>query len=334
MTKSLSHMAKLAVEKRRNGKSGLLKRAFPGPCVLLVAGLFSATSFAQSSSPEIADGAVGVASNGALYPIVSRPNVTQSSEASAVGSGEAATRPAASELEMDLLRALTPLGSPLGPSVIIGTDDRTRVNPTTTYPERAQVLIVLPTGRCSGALIGKDLVITAGHCVHSGGTGGSWMTSATVIPGRNGNASPYGSCVAKKLYSVVGWTRDKNPNYDFGAIKLNCEVGNQTGWLGFFWQSASLVGMQARISSYPGDKPLEQWTHTDAVRSETALQTTYFTDTVGGNSGSGVFAMTGVPAGCGGPCVHTVHAYGSGSGNSGTRITQPLFENLLRWRAE
>jgi len=160
------------------------------------------------------------------------------------------------------------------------------------------------------------------------------MSSATIYPGRNGTASPYGACRARNFYSVLGWTRDKNPAYDFGAIKLDCEVGTRTGWLGFFWRSASLIGMQARISSYPGDKPLEQWTHTDSIRSETSLQTFYNTDTMPGNSGSGVFATNGVPAGCNGPCIHTVHAYGLTNRNGGTRITQPLFNNLVRWKAE
>jgi glutamyl endopeptidase len=300
-------------------------------CLTVLAG--EAAAQPTGLPAQIADGSVGISSDAAIYPVVSAPTKPEAAEAGSAGTGELSPLPE-STLEFETLRSLKPLSSEIGPSVIIGTDDRTRINPTTTYPERAQVLIILPGGRCSGALIGKDLVITAGHCVHTGGTGGSWMASATVVPARNGSASPYGSCAARKLYSVLGWTRDKNAAYDFGAIKLNCDVGNRTGWLGFFWQTASLIGKQARISSYPGDKPLEQWSHMDHVRSETPLQTTYFTDTVGGNSGSGVFALTNVPAGCGGPCIHTVHAYGSSSGNSGTRITQPLFDNLVRWKAE
>ena len=224
---------------------------------------------------------------------------------------------------------MAPWSGAIGPQKIIGADDRQPVSDTSGFPERAQVLVVLPAGRCSGALIGPDLVLTAGHCVHSGGPGGQWMNRAVVYPGRNGPVAPFGSCQATRLYSVKGWTENRNPAYDFGAIKLNCDIGSQIGWLGYFWRSGTLVGTGARISSYPGDKPLEQWTHTDLVRSNSALQAHYRTDTVGGNSGSAVFASD-VPTGCG-YCAHTVHAYGGTSFNAGTRITEQLFNNLRAW---
>jgi glutamyl endopeptidase len=300
----------------------------------------TAPSGPAPSAVSAADAATGVNNDGVEYavrPLQGSPEF--GAEPGAAGSREMSptTDSAGDFARLSQVKPVARTFGPdaaFGPEQIIGADDRRKVTNTTRFPEGAQVLVILGSGgRCSGALIGKDLVITAGHCVHSGGSGGQWQPSATVYPGKNGAASPYGSCSAKRFYSVLGWTRDKNPEYDFGAIKLNCDVGNRTGWLGFFWQSASLVNMPARISSYPGDKPLEQWTHTDKVRSESARQTRYFTDTMPGNSGSGVFAETGAPGNCG-ACVHTVHAYGSPSTNSGTRITQPLFDNLIRWKAE
>jgi glutamyl endopeptidase len=283
---------------------------------------------ANAATPD--DSAMGVSSAGERYELLGLASGTEGAASAEVGTGEESLL---KMMEFEALSSLEPLGV-FEIETIIDEDNRVRITDTTTYPERANVLIMLPQGRCSGAMIGPDLVITAGHCVHDGN---AWMTSATIYPGKNGPSnSPFGSCQARKFYSVLGWTRDRKAEYDFGAIKLNCDIGNRVGWLGFWWQSASLLGKEAIISSYPGDTPLEQWVHLDQIRRETALQAFYSTDTMPGNSGSGVYAQQGAPAGCGGPCVHTVHAYGAGptKTNSGTRITQPLFDNLVRWRAE
>jgi glutamyl endopeptidase len=280
-----------------------------------------------------ADPNVGVSSKGETFPTKTSTDSQEGASRGAEGSGAADQVAPESREALDALLALKPLET-VSPNVILGADDRRLVRPATTFPERAQVLIALPGGRCSGTLVGKDLVLTAGHCVH-GGKGGAWMTGATVYPGRDGRDAPYGACSAVRFYSVMGWTQDGNANYDIGAIKLNCDIGQRTGWTGVFWQSASLMGKSARISGYPGDKPLEQWTHTDQVRGETALMTSYATDTMPGNSGSGVLAIGDAPAGCGGPCVHTVHTRGDGGPNPqrnhGTRITQPLFNNIVQW---
>jgi glutamyl endopeptidase len=320
-----------------------------GACLLALAACSKTDQEASPKAPApkpgpspTANALEGVSSDGKTYALAPAVANTEAGAAAASTGTNAALAATGAEMasvaeataQFETLKELPAVRAPVGVEQIIGTDDRRKVAPTTTYPERAQVLIALPGGRCSGALVGPDLVVTAGHCVHSGGAAGAWMSSATVYPGRNGIQTPYGSCRAKRFYSVLGWTRDKNPQYDFGAIKLDCDIGARTGWLGYFWQSQSLIGKSARISSYPGDKPLDQWTHKDKVTAETAQQTQYLTDTMPGNSGSAVFAEGDAPAGCNGPCVHTVHAYGSTSSNSGTRITQPLFANLNRWKAE
>ncbi len=292
----------------------------------------SLTAFGEEIDiKEIAE-YTGISSDGVMY-VLDLDEFQETFSPGHEGSGvsEQIDRLQGSDEEYMRLIALPPI-SPgnFEPEVIIGTDDRKKVANTASFPYSAQVLVELPSGKCSGAMISKDTVITAGHCVHSGGSGGTWYRWARVYPGKNGSSSPFGSCMARKLYSVVGWTRDRNPNYDFGAIKLNCDIGTRTGWMGFWWQSATLVGTGATISSYPFDKALEQWGHADQVRANSSLRTYYQTDTVGGNSGSGVFTSR---ANCG-QCIHTVHAYGSSANNSGTRITQPLFNNLMRWRSE
>ena len=60
---------------------------------------------------------------------------------------------------------------------VIGRDNRIRVTNTTLYPYRAIVHLVIQfNGQevygCTGALISKDTVFTAGHCVYNKKLGG------------------------------------------------------------------------------------------------------------------------------------------------------------------
>lgn len=237
------------------------------------------------------------------------------------------------------LWSLKPATGKEGIETILGADSRVRINPTTSFPARAVALITFDGGRCTGWLYGKDIVATAGHCVHSGGPGGSWKTNVRVYPGRNGSSSPYGSCTARRLHSVTGWTNSSNEQFDYGAIKLNCTVGNTTGWFGYWWQAATLNNLQTRISGYPGDKPLTQWRSVDKVRVTQTNQIFYFNDTTPGMSGSPIYYNR--PAGsafCAGQCSMGIHAYGlhgaapHSNHNHGTRITQAKFNNLKSWK--
>jgi glutamyl endopeptidase len=230
--------------------------------------------------------------------------------------------------------------APLGDSTesIIGADQRTQVTNTTAYPARAVGLITLNGNHhCTGWLISKDTVLTAGHCVNTGGNGstnGTWYSGLRFFPGRSGNSWPYGSCVPRSggLTSFVGWVRDGDEQHDAGIIKLNCSIGNTTGWFGLWWQSASLDGNFTRINGYPGDKPRTQWMSTDSVRATTTYQVFYQNDTLGGMSGSPVWRYRGTSEPyCTGACGMAIHAYGlhgsppHSTNNHGTRNTQAKY---------
>lgn len=287
-----------------------------------------ASDGSQPASVELAEGPDGESG----FEGTARPGIADESEAEISAALET------EEVFQELL-VLQPATAKVGIESIIGPDTRQRVNPTTTYPARAAVLITFTGGRCSGWLYGKDIVGTAGHCVHSGGPGGSWKQNVRVFPGRNGNSSPYGSCTAKRLYSVKGWTNSSKERYDYGAVKLNCNVGNTVGWFGYWWQSASLQNKSTTINGYPGDKPLEQWKSSDRVRVSQNRQVFYQNDTLGGMSGSGVYQVRSSGSSfCSGRCVMGIHAYGlhgsspHSTNNHGTRITKVRFKNLKSWK--
>ncbi|HKJ35819.1 MAG TPA: trypsin-like peptidase domain-containing protein [Solirubrobacterales bacterium] len=76
---------------------------------------------------------------------------------------------------------------------------------------------------CSGTAITsnrKNLVLTAGHCVHGGGYPAPWFKKWIFIPGyENGNA-PYGVWEAKRLYSTGLWTEFAVPNADYALVVM------------------------------------------------------------------------------------------------------------------
>jgi glutamyl endopeptidase len=232
----------------------------------------------------------------------------------------------------------------VGTESIIGTDSRVRVNPTTSYPARATVLITFNTpqggSRCTGWFINRNTVATAGHCVHRGtglAEGFYAISSYRIYPGYNGSVAPYGVCTARRLSTVTGWADNDriDDEYDYATIKLStaCDTkGNQTGWFGY--TTAVALNQGTVISGYPGDKPLTQWRSSDRVRVLQTRRVFYQNDTVGGMSGS---AVVGPARPNCNPCAVAVHAYGVygsppfSTNNHGTRITSAVFNNFQAW---
>jgi glutamyl endopeptidase len=202
----------------------------------------------------------------------------------------------ASMSSRDTTRALSQLGGTgpaVGPSAsIIGADQRRRVLPTTAFPARATVLITFRLGgrlfACSGFMIGKNTVATAGHCLAAGGSGKlNNRNTYTITPGSNGHAAPpYGSCRARKLHAAAQWLSSANTEYDYGAIKLDCNIGNTTGWYGLTkngWQKNTTVTVQG----YPLDKgEFTQWKAADRVRAFDARRVFHRADTYFGEDGA------------------------------------------------
>ncbi len=220
--------------------------------------------------------------------------------------------------------------SEIGISAIIGTDDRTQITNTTSFPYRAIVYIETNRGRCTGWMIGPHTVATAGHCVHSGGSNGQWATWARVYPGKNGSSNPYGYANATNFKSVVGWTQNGNHEYDYGAIQL-------AGILEIVPVGLVFAGKQHLMLEKPKQSPVilekrtwTMWTHENRVHYRYERKLYYQNDTTGGQSGSPVYQNR---SDCG-YCGIGIHAYGSSQYNSGTRITEGVFNNLLNWKNE
>lgn len=228
-----------------------------------------------------------------------------------------------------------------GMESVIGPDGRTRVTGTTTFPWRAVAHLVVywrngTSGGCTGWFIGPRTVATAGHCVYNSSRGG-WASSIRAYPGRNGSSTPYGYGVSHRLFSVSGWTVSGNHEYDYGAIQLSSTLGNTVGWFGYRWQSSNTFSGAYRVTGYPGDKAYgTMWTMQDnpGIRGVTTRKLFHAIDTYGGQSGAPVYHYYSSTCST---CSVAIHAYGTGINpypqyNSGTRITQGVYNNLTNWR--
>lgn len=149
------------------------------------------------------------------------------------------------------------------------------------------------------------------------------------MPGRNAATLPYGSVTSTEFRAVSGWTQSGDQNYDYGAIIIPTELGNTVGWFGFgVYPDSDLLASTVCVSGYPGDKPAgTQWYACRQVASVTSLKVYYALDTAGGQSGSGVYRVIN-----GDYYGAAIHAYGGATANSGTRINQLVYENLVAWK--
>ena len=219
------------------------------------------------------------------------------------------------------------------PETVCGRDDRVQISPATAVPWRwiCQLIITMANGgisRCTGWFIGPHTVMTAGHCVFSHGAGG-WAKEIEVIPGMDAASRPFGSQKSTTFRSVIGWTKNQDQNYDYGAIILpNNDLGNRVGWFGFaVLTDSALNNLLVNNSGYPADNPYgTQWFNAGRTNNVTARKFYYMIDTYGGQSGSPVWRYYE-----GHRQVLGVHAYG-GCPNSATRITKPVFDNMMNWK--
>jgi V8-like Glu-specific endopeptidase len=218
--------------------------------------------------------------------------------------------------------------------VIIGTDDRIKITQTTQIPWRrlCALRITFPSGsifRGTGFLIGPRAVATAGHCVYLHNQGG-WARRIEVIPACNGTSRPYGQVESTQFRSVGGWVNGRKPESDYGCIVLpnGAFGGRNLGSFGFAaFEAPGLLAQPAVVAGYPGDKPFaELWGMSRVFKAVAAQTLVYDIDTMGGQSGAPVYIMRN-----GQRYVVGIHNYGAATGNSATRVTQPVYQRLLGW---
>src|ERR1700750_1691886 len=86
--------------------------------------------------------------------------------------------------------------------------------------------------RCSGTAVSaknESVVVTAAHCINSGGSHGRWFKSRWVfIPGYRYGQRPFGIFPAKWLDTTRQWRANGSENFDVGAAVVGRNQRGET----------------------------------------------------------------------------------------------------------
>lgn len=116
---------------------------------------------------------------------------------------------------------------------------------------------------CSGTVVtsaSKSVIVTAGHCVHSG-RGGAWHRNIVFVPGYRAVGSvsqPFGQFTANRYTTSTSWTTSSSFEQDYAMVRLNANsrrqlVQNLTGSRGIAWNQSRSQSFQSY--GYPADRP-------------------------------------------------------------------------------
>ncbi len=249
-------------------------------------------------------------------------------------------------------------------AAVIGGDARIRVSPTTSFPASTIVYIEVRddmnrVSRCSGTMISKDTVATAAHCVWDWSAKKYFrIATMNVIPALNGfdanrrPVTPYQQCKARSIWAAGGYRNNAvfsaAVEHDYGAIKLDCTVGLQTGVMKLYAPTAPQIGETITAAGYPKYKSPTpagcwgtidnerldfcQWKHTDKIVAVTARRIGTNADVTKGQSGGPVYQnrAAGQP-GCVGYCMLAIISQeptGDIAYNRATRVTPTVIADL------
>lgn len=222
---------------------------------------------------------------------------------------------------------------------IFGSDTRYEMDSyglATYWPQRLNGRTAIG---CSGTIISKDAVLTAGHCVYSNG---AWrdgdFTPAQFRNYQDGQVKkPYGTYDWRYMTTYSAWTQNGDFNYDIAVVRYwprnGQDIGDRLGYAGLRRTSSSSSYLHSTYNTgYPSDKGNhEMWKSYcgDVFRHGTNPYVVDHTcDITYGNSGGSFIDWDGY--------VHAVQSYhyttgGVPAGNGAVLMNGIHYDNVLSW---
>ncbi|KIX90887.1 hypothetical protein TP70_05260 [Staphylococcus microti] len=189
----------------------------------------------------------------------------------------------------------------------------------------------LKGGDGSGAVIGKNLILTAGHVLYNNNYPRDYMTGGYVIPGKDGENEPYGRFKIKAMYVPDKYQETPWRRYDMGIIEVEPnEKGQSIGDLIQPYNikpfDRSMIGKKVYSQGYPIEK--NRLTKNQWQADGTIIQVQ--------EQGTIEYSMLNSEGQSGGPvlldnsrdivAIHTYGTRGNDYGTLGTPITPELYD--------
>ncbi|MFD7086085.1 trypsin-like serine peptidase [Streptomyces sp. NPDC002181] len=140
---------------------------------------------------------------------------------------------------------------------------------------------------------GKNMIVTAGHCLLAGKHGDA---GAVFAPAYANGGAPYGAWMIEEVFEDTRWSEDSDDDYDLAFARLAPDASGRniedvTGAATL--DTTGRSGEEITVTGYPADRKVPRTCTASAIRETPAEQRFDCADFPGGTSGSAWLAKDG-----------------------------------------